>query len=163
SPCRPPASASPSNPPPPHPRPPWPGGVRSRQSPSTAGSCYAERGLPLAHPTTSDRWRRPVSVCYCAALVSLPAVTREVLPQHPRERRTPIGPARLARLCLPNSELHVGVALDGDPRVRAALEHGPPPYLLFPGPTAIDVDEARDRLPAAITLVVVDGTWWQAG
>ena len=59
--------------------------------------------------------------------MTLETRTRVVLLQHPREERVPIGTARLAHLCLPNSELHVGIDFDGP-----------------------------------ITLVVVDGTWWQA-
>ena len=35
-----------------------------------------------------------------------------------------------------------------------------PAYLLFPGPQAIDL--AVERPAGPITLVVVDGTWWQA-
>jgi DTW domain-containing protein len=103
-----------------------------------------------------------MSVCYCEHLVSLPTRTRVVLLQHPRERHVPIGTARLAHLCLPNSALHVGVDFDDDGQVRAALagDDGRPAYLLFPGPTAIDLAVARPEGP--ITLVVVDGTWWQA-
>jgi DTW domain-containing protein YfiP len=94
--------------------------------------------------------------------VSLPTRTRVVLLQHPRERHVPIGTARLAHLCLPDSALHVGVDFDDDQQVRAALEgdDGRPAYLLFPGPAAIDLAEAQP--PGPITLVVVDGTWWQA-
>jgi DTW domain-containing protein YfiP len=94
--------------------------------------------------------------------VSLPTRTRVVLLQHPRERHVPIGTARLAHLCLPGSELHVGVDFDDDASVRAALAGGDgrPAYLLFPGPEAIDLHAARPEGP--ITLVVVDGTWWQA-
>jgi DTW domain-containing protein YfiP len=87
-----------------------------------------------------------------------------LLLQHPRERRTPIGTARLAHLCLPGSELHVGVEFENDAAVRAALAEaeaaGRPAHLLFPGPRAVDLAEAK--LDAPITLVVVDGTWWQA-
>jgi len=94
--------------------------------------------------------------------VSLPTQTRVVLLQHPRERHVPIGTARLAHLCLPDSELHVGVDFDDDHQVRAALAgvDERPAYLLFPGPDAMDLTEARPAGP--ITLVVVDGTWWQA-
>jgi DTW domain-containing protein len=94
--------------------------------------------------------------------VSLPTQTRVVLLQHPRERHVPIGTARLAHLCLPDSVLHVGVDFDDDHQVRAALAGGDerPAYLLFPGPEAMDLTEARPAGP--ITLVVVDGTWWQA-
>ncbi|HEY5091215.1 MAG TPA: tRNA-uridine aminocarboxypropyltransferase, partial [Polyangia bacterium] len=115
-----------------------------------------------SHRDVCGRCRRPTSVCYCAHLVSLPTRTRVILLQHPRERHVPIGTARLAHLCLPDSELHVGVNFDDDRQVRAALaeEAGRPAYLLFPGPRAIDLAEAQ--LAGPITLVVVDGTWWQA-
>ncbi|HVV49570.1 MAG TPA: tRNA-uridine aminocarboxypropyltransferase, partial [Polyangia bacterium] len=94
--------------------------------------------------------------------MSLPTRTRVVLLQHPRERHVPIGTARLAHLCLPGSELHVGVDFDDDRQVRAALagQDARPAYLLFPGPRALDLATARP--PGPITLVVVDGTWWQA-
>jgi DTW domain-containing protein YfiP len=126
-----------------------------------------------SHRDVCGRCRRPTSVCYCAHLVSLPTRTRVILLQHPRERHVPIGTARLAHLCLPDSELHVGVNFDDDRQVRAALsghdinapgangDSAPRPvYLLFPGPRAIDLADAQ--LGGPITLVVVDGTWWQA-
>src|SRR6185503_3552992 len=90
---------------------------------------------------------------------SLETRTRVLLLQHPRESFVPIGTARLAHLCLPGSELRVGVEFDGDPVVREALGSGPA-YLLFPGPDAVDVGALRPERP--VTLVVVDGTWWQA-
>jgi DTW domain-containing protein len=84
-----------------------------------------------------------------------------LLLQHPRERHVPIGTARLAHLCLPRSELRVGVDFDDDAAVRAALAGGAgETYLLFPGPNAIDLAALKPAGP--ITLVVVDGTWWQA-
>jgi DTW domain-containing protein YfiP len=84
--------------------------------------------------------------------------------QHPRERHVPINTARLARLSLPDAILRRAVDFESDPVVTAALsgeDGGPPPYLLYPGPRAIDLAEARP--PGPITLVVLDGTWWQAG
>ena len=110
------------------------------------------------------RCRRPRSVCYCPHLVSLETRTRVVLLQHPRERKVPIGTAHLAHLCLPNSEFHVGVDFEGNEDVRNALAGAAPIYLLFPGPRSIDLAEIQDdvRARGPITLVVVDGTWWQA-
>ena len=83
-----------------------------------------------------------------------------LLLQHPRERDVPIGTARLAHLCLPGSELRVGVDFDDDARLHAVLADSRDAYLLFPGPRAIDVAAVKPAGP--ITLVVVDGTWWQA-
>jgi DTW domain-containing protein YfiP len=109
--------------------------------------------------------RRPRVVCYCAHVVPIETRTKVVLVQHRRERDVPIGTLRIAELALPNASVFVGVnELDGNASLRAALS-APDTYLLFPGKDAIDVRElAASRAPDAgpITLVVVDGTWWQA-
>jgi DTW domain-containing protein YfiP len=106
------------------------------------------------------RCMRPESVCYCRHLTSIDTATRIVFLQHPRERDVAIGTARMANLCLPNSELHVGVDWQGSTKLtRAISDPTRPAALLYPGPEAIDVPENPPRGP--ITLVVVDGTWWQ--
>jgi DTW domain-containing protein YfiP len=103
---------------------------------------------------------RPKSVCYCRHLTSIETATRVVFLQHPRERDMPIGTARMASLCLPNSELHVGVEWQGSPALeRAISDPTRPAALLYPGKEATDV--VRSPPPGPITLVVVDGTWWQ--
>jgi DTW domain-containing protein len=105
--------------------------------------------------------RRPASVCYCRHLRPIETSTRVVLLQHPRERDIAIGTARMASLCLPNSELHVGVHWRGSPALERALSDATrPAALLYPGPGAIDV--LRHPPSGPVTLVVVDGTWWQA-
>jgi DTW domain-containing protein YfiP len=103
-------------------------------------------------------------VCVCAHVTPLRTRTRVLILQHPRERHVPINTARLARLSLPDAILRRAVDFEADPVVVDALsgrDGGPPPYLLFPGPSAIDLATARP--PGPITLVVLDGTWWQAG
>jgi DTW domain-containing protein YfiP len=107
------------------------------------------------------RCRRPAIVCYCAALPHLPTRTRIVILQHPRERDMPIGTARMASLCLPAAELHVGVRWGEHAPLTAALaDPARPPILLYPGPGARDV--LAEPPPGPVTLVVVDGTWSQA-
>ena len=106
---------------------------------------------------TCARCRRPQSVCYCAALPRLETATRVVILQHPRERDMPIGTARMASLCLPNSSLHVGVRWE-DPTIFGS--GGAAPILLYPGPGARDI--LREPPAGPVTLVVVDGTWSQA-
>ncbi len=106
------------------------------------------------------RCRRPSSVCYCAHLTSLETKTRVVLLQHPRERDVAIGTARMASLCLPNAELHVGVKWRGSAALERALsDPARPAALLYPGEGAIDVVAHPPAGP--VTLIVVDGTWWQ--
>jgi DTW domain-containing protein len=107
------------------------------------------------------RCRRPASVCYCTHVRRLETATRVVLLQHPRERDVPVGTAHMASLCLPNSELHVGVHFRSCAAVtRALTDPVRPAALLYPGEGAIDVLSAPPSSP--ITLVVVDGTWAQA-
>jgi len=109
--------------------------------------------------------RRPVVVCYCAHIVPMATRTKLVLVQHRRERDVPIGTLRMAELALPSASVFIGVnELDADQGLRAAIS-GPDTYLLYPGKDAIDVTElAASRTPSdgPITIVVVDGTWWQA-
>lgn len=110
---------------------------------------------------TCLRCRRPTSACYCAHLTSIPTETRLVLLQHPRERDMAIGTAHMASLCLPNSELHVGLDWDRSPELaRALATPGRTPILLYPGSEARDI--VREPPTGPVTLVVVDGTWAQA-
>ena len=104
------------------------------------------------------RCTRPSRVCWCAHLPSIVPETRVLLLQHPREEDVAIGTARMASLCLEGAELVVGVDLEDDPRVRAALDDATrTPVLLWPGGEAVDITVDPPRGPT--TLVVVDGTW----
>lgn len=119
--------------------------------------------LPLGFEPrpTCARCQRPRSVCYCAHLSELETRTRVVFLQHPREELLGIGTARMANLCLPGSELHVGLRWSGSAALDAILaDRERPAALLFPGPTAQDVGTSPP--PGPITLIVVDGTWSQA-
>lgn len=101
------------------------------------------------------RCRRPEVVCYCRFATPIETRTRVVILQHPRERDVPINTARIAPLCLPNAELHVGIDWSARPDFddRTAI-------LLYPGPGARDIEAEPPAGP--VTLVVVDGTWSQA-
>ena len=100
-------------------------------------------------------------MCYCAAITRLDTQTRVVILQHPRERDMPIGTARMASLCLPRAELHVGIRWsDSAPLAAALADPARPPILLYPGPGARDI--LSDPPTGPVTLVVVDGTWSQA-
>jgi DTW domain-containing protein YfiP len=104
---------------------------------------------------------RPERVCLCAHVTRMTARTKVVVLQHPREADVPIGTVRLLELGLDGVERHVGVSFDGDHPARRAIADAPAPaILLFPGPGAQDLAEAPPLEP--VTLVVIDGTWWQA-
>ena len=107
------------------------------------------------------RCRRPARVCYCAAVRPIATRTRVVILQHPRESEVPINTARIAALSLSNSSLHVGLDFASDRGLQAALGSAEaPPILLYPSEGAQDL--ASDPPSGPVTLVVIDGTWWQA-
>ncbi len=120
----------------------------------------AAEPAPLVRRPSCPRCERPVSVCFCSAVSVLPTRTRVLLLQHPRESKVGIGTARLAHLALPSSTLRIGLDFSQDPVVQAALAPPAPSYVLFPRPDAIPIAELPRDQP--ITLVVIDGTWWQA-
>jgi DTW domain-containing protein YfiP len=124
---------------------------RPRPDPSLVTTTFRETCL---------RCRRPTSHCWCDRLPRLTTKTRVVFLQHPRERDTPIGTARMAHLSLPDSILVEGIHLDDKPVVQELFHEGANAAVLFPGPTARPVEEWAGAPPA--TLVVLDGTWWQA-
>lgn len=67
----------------------------------------------------------------------------------------------MASLCLPQSQLHVGVQWAEHPDLQRAIsDPARPAALLFPGPGARDI--LTEPPDGPITLVVVDGTWSQA-
>ena len=104
------------------------------------------------------RCKRPLKVCYCAALPRLETRTRVVILQHPRERDMPIGTARMASLALPGATLRVGMQWTEDS--LADVLAGPPAILLYPGRGARDI--LREPPAGPVTLICVDGTWSQA-
>ena len=107
------------------------------------------------------RCGRPKVVCWCAHVREIRTRTRVVILQHPRERHKPIGTARMAHLSLVDSELHVGLDFDRDPRVARALQDpAAPAALLYPGPGAVPLETLATDGPR--TLVLIDGTWAQA-
>ena len=108
---------------------------------------------------TCLRCLRPAAHCLCEGLPSIPARTRVVLLQHPREARLAICSAWLTHLALSNSELHRGIRFGAHPRLRALLA-APGTTLLFPGEGARLAASLAGEPPAH--LVVIDGTWLQA-
>lgn len=110
---------------------------------------------------TCERCGRPEVGCWCRDLPQVQTRTRVVFVQHPREERMAVGTARMAHLCLPNSTLFVGETAEDPGLVAAFSDPERPPVLLFPAPGAPDILIDPPRGP--VTLVVVDGTWSQAG
>ena len=86
----------------------------------------------------------PQRLCWCASLQPMATRTRFVFLMHPKEfKEEKAGTGRLTHLCLPNSELHMGVGFDRDESVQRLLEDsGHLPMLLYPGRNALNLSIA---------------------
>jgi DTW domain-containing protein YfiP len=110
----------------------------------------------------------PKALCWCPTLAPIETRTRFVFLMHPKEyKREKAGTGRLTHLCLPNSELHMGLAFDDHEAVRACVNDPRNfPVLLYPGREATNLSwpEPAAGFGARLgqrTLVVflLDATW----
>lgn len=107
----------------------------------------------------------PKALCWCGSIVPMPTRTRFVFLMHPKEfKEEKAGTGRLTQLCLPNSEIQVGVEFDRHPAVQALIaDPANFPVLVYPGEAArnLSTGELRPEEFAGRRLVVLllDGTW----
>lgn len=91
--------------------------------------------------------------------------TRFVFLMHPKEfKQEKAGTGRLTRLCLANSELHMGKSFEEDDAVRKLVDDPANfPVLLYPGPSARNL--SRGELDPAelggrrLVVFLLDATW----
>jgi DTW domain-containing protein YfiP len=107
----------------------------------------------------------PKALCWCGSIVPMPTRTRFVFLMHPKEfKKEKAATGRLTHLCLPNSEIHMGIAFDDDEAVQAVL-HDPRnfPVLLYPGTTARNISTgqlARHEIGTRhLMVILLDATW----
>ena len=112
----------------------------------------------------------PKALCWCPSLRAMETRTRFVFLMHPKEfKQEKAATGRLTRLCLANSELHMGMGFDDDEAVQALIEDPANfPVLLYPGREALNLSEApvhdlasfRERLGRLrLTVFLLDATW----
>ncbi len=102
---------------------------------------------------------RPASHCVCNLVTPFHAHFNVLILQHPHERKKYHGTAKLVLKGIKNSKLLGGLQFD-----QAELEKECSPgntFLLFPGESA--VDGASAHLKESSTVIVIDGTWSEAG
>lgn len=102
--------------------------------------------------------------CLCGSVKPFATRMRFIILMHTKEaRKQRTGTARLAAMCLKNSELLIGTEFADNERVNALLrDPAYVPFVLYPGPKAVNFrDMDRAALPAGkVPLVfVIDGTW----
>lgn len=102
--------------------------------------------------------------CLCGSVKPFSTRTRFVILMHTKEaKKQRTGTARLAKLCLKNSELLIGTDFTSDERVNELLrDPSYAPFVLYPGPKAVSFKTlGKELLPEGKTplVFVVDGTW----
>lgn len=106
------------------------------------------------------RCLRPRRLCYCASVPTVTARTQVVILQHPHEAKHPFGSARLVKMCMPATQLHV-VHGGFDEVLSCQVELPPDAAVLYPHRDAVDLAELPPGERPS-TLVVLDGTWAHA-
>lgn len=107
----------------------------------------------------------PKAQCWCASIIPMETRTRFVFLMHPKEfKQEKAATGRLTHLCLRHSEIHCGIAFDGDEAVQALIhDPGNHPVLLHPGRDALDL--SREQLAPAdlagrrLVVFLIDATW----
>lgn len=108
---------------------------------------------------------RPVSSCYCKYASPVDSGVKFVFLMHPKEaKKQRTGTGRLASLCLPESEILMGIDFTQNKRLEDLL-HDPQyyPVLLYPSPDAWNCkkegfkDTLNDR---KLLAIIIDSTWF---
>ena len=102
---------------------------------------------------------RPTSYCLCQEIDPFYAHCNVLLLQHPNEWRKYYSTAKLVKQSIVNSALLRGVVFEES--VLQATLGDTEPVLLYPGPSSIDCEELP--LDESHTILVIDGTWDEAG
>lgn len=102
---------------------------------------------------------RPKTHCLCQEIRPFYAHTNVLILQHPNEWRKYYSTARLVRQNIKNCALRRGVIFDEGEIARAVGDSEP--LLLYPGSNSQDCEDVS--LTARHTVIVIDGTWDEAG
>lgn len=107
----------------------------------------------------------PEPLCWCGSLRPMPTRTRFVFLMHPKEfKQEKAGTGRLTHLCLPNSEIQVGVGFDEHEPVQTLIRD-PANHcvLLYPGPEARNLSRGEltpaDYAGKRLVVLLLDATW----
>ena len=95
----------------------------------------------------------------CALVPPFKAHCDLLILQHPRERTKYYSTAKIVRKAITNSHLMRGVDFEPGSLESALRERDA--YVLYPAPGALDVESVE--LTEKSTVVVLDGTWSEAG
>ena len=122
------------------------------------------RNTPQTEPNPEGRPTcygcfRPTTHCVCRLIEPFKAHSNILILQHPHERKKYYSTAKLVLGAVTNSKLLRGIAFQ-EQILREAIGDKTP-YLLFPGEAALDCEQVV--LDESHTIIVIDGTWSEAG
>lgn len=121
--------------------------------------------MPAEMRETCYRCFWPKTLCWCPTLRAMETRTRFVFLMHPKEfKQEKAATGRLTRLCLANSELHMGMAFDDDEAVQALLcDPANCCVLLYPGREACNLSagelRAEELSGRRLVVFLLDATW----
>lgn len=127
---------------------------RSRSEPLK----FDENGFPVARPICL-KCIRPPSHCVCSLCKPFEAHCNILILQHPHERKKYYSTAKLVLGSITNSKMIRGLEFE-ESFLKKTLSGGNF-YLLYPGKDAVDCETFA--LTKNDTVVVLDGTWSEAG
>ncbi|MBN8547901.1 MAG: DTW domain-containing protein [Deltaproteobacteria bacterium] len=113
---------------------------------------------PEGRPTCFSCFR-PTSHCTCSLVEPFAGHTNVLILQHPHERKKYYSTAKIVVKGMTNAQLVRGIEFE--PGMLDRCLQGKQGYLLYPSPGAIDCEDVK--LDSNSTVVVVDGTWAEAG
>jgi len=102
---------------------------------------------------------RPTAYCVCGLVEPFRAHCNLIVLQHPNERRKYYSTVRIVKQAITNSRVLSGVIFP-DGVLAKALENQRS-YILFPGEDSVDCTDVV--LDENSTVIVLDGTWSEAG
>ena len=102
---------------------------------------------------------RPETHCVCKLVSPFMAHCNILILQHPHERKKYYGTAKLALRALTNAKLLRGIQFEEGEIERATA--GRDAYVLYPSKDAVDCETVS--LSHNSTVIVIDGTWPEAG
>lgn len=124
--------------------------LKTKIASSVAKTERREKERSLIGRKICERCKRPPVLCVCKSLPEklISTSTHVLILQHPREfRRRSLSTVPLIPLVLEKCTIKVGYNFTPDQLhlVQECLDRGQKPLLLFPGPSAIDLDGDRDN------------------
>ncbi len=102
---------------------------------------------------------RPEEHCLCALVPRFRAQCNVLILQHPNERKKYHGTARMVTAAIENARIRRGLYFrEGEIERMLANQNS---YIMFPGGDSIDCENIE--LSSSDTVLVIDGTWSEAG